>query len=207
MGFTTVVRDRKKINATPIEEKSRSDLEDFSAADISVHLCKEKSSRDEWNFPSRGVAVIFLRSVSLLLLLAGCSSEPHVRAADRLLERLGRDIQDEFSLRFIGSGGSMPETIDELELLFSSGREGTVDEARAVQRLAAQKIVEAINRDEEARPYLKQFPFPPDNLSISISYPRSGPIALAFKKGNEIFYYRTNPESGRLECFFSETNL
>jgi hypothetical protein len=149
----------------------------------------------------------FTTVISLLLLLIGCSSEPHVRAAERLLGKLGRDIESEYSLRFIGSGGSMPETIDELELLFSSDREGTVEEARELQRLAAQKIVAAINHDTAARPYLKQFPFPSDNLSISISYPRSGLIALAYKKGKDIFYYRASPESGTLECVFSERNL
>lgn len=145
--------------------------------------------------------------VSLLLLLVGCSSEPHVRAANRLLNTLGREIEREYSLRFIGSGGSMPEMIDELELLFASGVEGTVEDARKVQRLAAKKIVEAINRDEAARPYLKKFPFPSDSLSLSISYPRSGPIALTYKKGKDIFYYRASSESGTLECFFSESIL
>ncbi len=57
------LRDRKEINATLLEEKTRSDLEDFFAAEGFSPLCKEKSSGDEWDFPSRSVAVIFLRSL------------------------------------------------------------------------------------------------------------------------------------------------
>ena len=61
------VRDRKEINVTVVEEESRSGFEDFSAADSFVSTCKGKSSIDEWNFPSRSVTVIFLRSLSSTL--------------------------------------------------------------------------------------------------------------------------------------------
>ena len=57
------LRDRKELNITVVEEESRSDFEDFSAAESKSSLCKEKSSIDEWNFPSRSVTVIFLRSL------------------------------------------------------------------------------------------------------------------------------------------------
>ena len=57
------LRDRSEINFTVIEEKNGSDFENFSAADISVHLCKEKSSIDESIFPSRTVKVISERSL------------------------------------------------------------------------------------------------------------------------------------------------
>ncbi len=60
--------DRKEINAMLPEEKTRSDLEDFPP------LCKEKSSRDEWDFPSRSVAFIFLRSLLVFLILQGICS-------------------------------------------------------------------------------------------------------------------------------------
>ncbi len=62
--MSDVLRDRKEINATFIEEKNRSDFEDFSAADSPVPLCKEKSSIDEQNFPSRNAAVISLQSLT-----------------------------------------------------------------------------------------------------------------------------------------------
>lgn len=67
--FSSQFRDRKEINAPLIEEKNRSDLEDFSAAGIALNTCKGKSSRDERNFPSRSVAVIFLRPLILLEVL------------------------------------------------------------------------------------------------------------------------------------------
>ena len=63
--FSQEVRDRKEINATLLEEKTRSDLEDFSAAEGFSPLCKEKSSGDEWDLPSRSVALISLRSRSV----------------------------------------------------------------------------------------------------------------------------------------------
>ena len=55
---------RKEINATVVEGESRSGFEDFSAADSLDSTCKGKSSIDEWNFPSRSVVVIFLRSLT-----------------------------------------------------------------------------------------------------------------------------------------------
>jgi len=59
-----VIRDRKEINATLIEEKNRLDFEDFSAAGIFFDTSKKKSSIDKWIFPSRSAAVISLRSLS-----------------------------------------------------------------------------------------------------------------------------------------------
>jgi len=63
------LRDYREINFTVIEEKNGSDFENFSAADISVHLCKEKSSIDESIFPSRTVKVIFLQSLTIAVAL------------------------------------------------------------------------------------------------------------------------------------------
>ncbi len=64
----SALRDRPEISRTVIEEKNRSDLEDFCAADIGRDLCKQKSSRDEWNFASRIDRVIFGRSLKAFFL-------------------------------------------------------------------------------------------------------------------------------------------
>jgi len=61
--LSLLLRDRKEINATLIEEKNRLDFEDFSAAGIYSDTSKKKSSIDKWIFPSRSVTVIFLRSL------------------------------------------------------------------------------------------------------------------------------------------------
>jgi hypothetical protein len=45
--YTAPLRDCQEINFTVCQGKSCSDLDDFSAADGLVSLCKEKSSRDE----------------------------------------------------------------------------------------------------------------------------------------------------------------
>jgi len=63
------LRDHKEITFTFIEQKSHSDFEDFSAADSPVPLCKEKSSIDERNFPSRNIKVISLRALSQSLFI------------------------------------------------------------------------------------------------------------------------------------------
>ena len=53
------LRDRQEITFTVCKEKNGSDFDDFSAADVLLHLCKEKSSIDESIFPLETVKVIF----------------------------------------------------------------------------------------------------------------------------------------------------
>ncbi len=147
--------------------------------------------------------------ICLFLLLAGCAPKPapQAKAAEKLLHAIGREVQKEFSLQFEGSGGSMPETIDELELLFFANREGSIEEARKIQLLASEKILQKINSDAAIRPYLSEFPFPSSRLSLSISYRRSGSksIALAFRTRDKIFYYKAKFQGEGLEMVFSES--
>lgn len=148
-----------------------------------------------------------------LFALAGCvKPAPHVEAAQRILEEFGEEMAEEYHLLFQGSGGSMPETIDEMEVLFAAKRKGTVEEAREIGLSGTKKLLQKINCDERIRPYLKEFPFPASNISLSISYTLDGKsryedssIALAFKAGNEIFYYTMDSRHKKLQMLFSES--
>ena len=65
--------NRKEINDAVIEKKSRSDSGDFFAKKSLITLLR-KLSINGWNFPSKSIAVIFLRSLWIITLVGatGC---------------------------------------------------------------------------------------------------------------------------------------
>lgn len=140
--------------------------------------------------------------IVLALLLTSCfnAPEPHVKIAEELLYAFGSEMAQEYDLALQGSGGSMPRTIDELEVLFTASRKASREEAGLLIERGMEKLLEKINGSEKIRPYLQKFPFPSDKISLSFSFERSeGNVVLAYKAGNEIIYYTYNPKTGNLE--------
>ncbi len=143
----------------------------------------------------------------LLLFVSGCKkTAPQVSHTQKLLEAFGAEMAKEHNLIFQGCGGSMPHTIDELEVLFEAHRKGTVEESSAIQLAGTQKLLQKINGDEYLKPYLKEVPFPSSRISLSISYSQDGKtrftdgsVALSYKVDNQIFYFTYDPQSNSLQ--------
>ncbi len=168
-------------------------------------------------FKDGGPVMAFIKAniLCLLLLASGCGGgkqAPHARRTQALLESFGKEMEKEFGLVFQGCGGSMPNSVDEVEVLFEAHRKGTIEEARALQIAGTEKLLQKINSEKSLKPYLKESPFPPGKVSLSISYSKDGKsrfddgsIALAYKTGNQIFYYSYDPISNSLQSLFSES--
>ena len=156
------------------------------------------------------MAFIKANILCLLLLASGCGwgkPAPYARHTQALLESFGKEMEKEFGLVFQGCGGSMPNSVDEVEVLFEARRKGTIEDARALQIAGTEKLLQKINGEESLKPYLKESPFPADKVSLSISYSKfdDGSIALAYKTGNKIFYYSYDTSSNSLQTLFSES--
>ena|GEM_PF-5395393 len=130
--------------------------------------------------------------------LGGCAQSvkpsKHVRIAHELIDSFSKQIEKEFDVVCIGSGGAMPEMIDEIEVAFAADRPGTIEEGRSIEILGTEKLTQMINSNEEIRPYLKNYPFPRSRALVSISYrhksQRRHPsgIALVFQANDKIYY-------------------
>ena len=99
-----------------------------------------------------------------------------------------REIETEFDLVCIGGGGGMPDDVREIEVDFVAHRRATIEEARFLEISAMEKLLKKINEHEKIRPYLREFPFPPERVSIMISFQKDdashqsdGTVALVLR--------------------------
>jgi hypothetical protein len=84
---------------------------------------------------------------------------------NRITEKLCKRHQ----MQFIGNSAEMPDNdIRSLGLIFQITRPLSKDEARLILIDCVQEILNAINSNEEIRPYLNSYPFTPKNVEITI---------------------------------------
>ena len=150
-------------------------------------------------------ATAFIAAASLI---AGCCKKDRMQT---LLESYGKEMEKEYGLRFGGYGGDGPDPIEQMEVLFSAYRRGSVAEARELQLSALEKLLQKINSNDKIRPLLKEFPFPSSRMSLSISFSQDGKrrfedgsVALSVKIANQIIYYVYDPNTKSLKSILSE---
>ena len=122
-----------------------------------------------------------------------------------VVNSFAEDMQREFGLVCIGDGGKMPRDIEEIDVMFRVYHRATVEEARALQVAVTQKFLEKINAHEKIRPYLREFPFKSERVSVSISFDRANglhysdeSVARIFPARNKLFYRITDPFTKKL---------
>jgi hypothetical protein len=111
-------------------------------------------------------------------------------------------MERELGLVCVGTGGEMARDIQSITLKFVSHQRVTIDEACALEVEVIEKFLEAINRDKEIRPYLREYPFtaPRANISISFTQPNGEPytdgivVGYVFQGRGFIFYEKRSKE-------------
>ena len=122
-------------------------------------------------------------------------SPEYIKYVDEIVSEFVKDMKKNYNLHCYGSGGSMPNDVEKIEVLFSSYSKSTVNDARKMEVGAIQELLHRINTHEKIRPYLREYPFSLDRVGISISFqtetngnPLDGSIAFVFLAKNKIFY-------------------
>ncbi len=140
--------------------------------------------------------------IIFLILLSGCSrnrgTSPHVSAAHEAMQTFAKEMEKEFDLVCIGSGGRMPSQIEEIQVSFAAYRKGEISEARSLEILGTEKLVQIINRNEKIRPYLKKHPIDHAQAIVSISFrekneTRFDGVSLVFQANDQIYYCGKDP--------------
>ena len=110
---------------------------------------------------------------------------------DDFVKQMGKKHQ----LYCYGSGGSMPTDVQTIEVLFISYKKSTVEDARKMEVDAIEELLKRINAHTKIRPYLREYPFGPDRVDVSISfrtesddYPLDGSVAFVSLGRNKIYY-------------------
>lgn len=98
-------------------------------------------------------------------------SPPSIAMTEKLENRVAPLIEKKYKMRLCGSGGGMPDGIvNMLALSFDSYRTISIEEARPILVDCINIYMNAVNEDKELKPYLKNAPFTPENIEISIYF-------------------------------------
>lgn len=115
----------------------------------------------------------------LLLILTGCMlhllngyeyeySEQY-ELVGKILEKTSKKLEKKYQMSTCGSGIGMPNGIvGMLALSFEKVGPLTKDEGRKIVVNCVQEMMNAVNTNEQIRPFLKNFPFKPTNVEIAI---------------------------------------
>ena len=124
--------------------------------------------------------VNFLFLIYLLFLMEPAISEEKdyskeedalmIRSVNEIVSLLKREMKEQFELKCIGSGGSMPYDIQELDVDFLYCHQVSIEESRELEIRATERFVEIINAHETIRPYLRDYPWDHNRARIKIAF-------------------------------------
>lgn len=162
--------------------------------------------------------------VLILLLtfsLAGCdffgrqSKEPeHIQAADAVMDKIIKDAKTRYKMKYYGGGGKLLHDINYISLTFElCGNSLELDEVRCLYVDLIERYTKVVNEDERARPYLHHYPFPAEDLRITIllsdknrDYFKGDVISLVrIGENGEVLYKKFNSQTKMYEKVHVET--
>ena len=120
----------------------------------------------------------------------------YVKYVHEIVNEYKKEMKKEYGLQCIGSGGSMPHDVAEIGVMFAIQKKVTsLEEARELEVVAIQKLLDHINNHPKIRPFLREYPFKNDRVSVSISFTNEnnqrytdGSIVYMYQARNKIFY-------------------
>ena len=95
---------------------------------------------------------------------------PYTLYVNEIIKSFTKEMQRDFGLNCMGSGGSMPYDVRSIDIMLSSYGRKNIEDARRLGVASVQRLIKTINAHEKIRPYLCQYPFTANNVSISISF-------------------------------------
>jgi hypothetical protein len=138
---------------------------------------------------------IFILITGSKLMSKETKSPEYLKYVDEIVSDFVKEMEKKHHLECYGSGGSMPNDVEKIEVLFNACRKATVDDARKIEVDAIQELLKRINTHEKIRPYLREYPFDSNRVGISITFltkkgdrPLDGSVAFVFLAKNKIFY-------------------
>jgi len=155
-----------------------------------------------------GCAVLILLKTGILI---SKQTPPQIiEYATHLQNQFIQEMAD-YGLVCIGKNGGYINPIKTFYLSFVGYRRATLEEARALEVFAIEKLTNLLNSDEKIRPYLCEFPFPAHRVEISLSFDSpfgshyaDESIAYVFYVRNRLFYNVYDPITEELVTLCEE---
>ncbi len=148
--------------------------------------------------------VILIISMGFKMNGKAYESPVYTQYVAEITRSFSKQIEKEFGLDCIGSGGEMPYDVEGISMKFVAYRSATVEEARELEIKLTERFVQVINGHEKIKPFLRECPFPSSRAHVTISFrdPRKkttpygdNDVELVFQARNRIFYQAKNPDN------------
>ncbi len=102
------------------------------------------------------------------------NSPPPKRAdmkyVDEVIQEFIKVAKKEFGVTPYGTGASMPFDVEKICVDFQLKKKATVEEARTLMVRLKEKFAEIVNKHEQLRPYLREFPFSPGRADVNLRF-------------------------------------
>ena len=118
-----------------------------------------------------------LRIFIVLVWLISCGpqheSPRYVRMASHIERQVSQELREHYNLFQIGTGGGMMDAINYMAMMFNFYDEVDMNTARELSIAAGTKLLNALNDNEEIRPYLRYYPFRIEDIGIKIFFKKA----------------------------------
>lgn len=125
---------------------------------------------------------------------------PIEEALDQVLGDVAKDMKNEQGFECWSIGGKITNYLEGIGAKFVVLRPATQEEARKLELFTIERLINAINLNEELRPYLIEYPFPTNRLKIRICFRKKnyynyhdGSMDSVALEDNEITYFQKPP--------------
>jgi len=122
-------------------------------------------------------------------------SRMYLKYVKEITNSFVNEMESEYGFHCIGGGGSMPKDVEKIQVIFITHQKSTIKDAREIEIKAITKLLDKINAHEKIRPFLREFPFGPSRVGVSISfqdkedhYYLENSVAYVFLAKSKIFY-------------------
>lgn len=161
----------------------------------------------------------FIKKLLILIVCfiycSGCTQStdraPYALYADKIIDAFIIAMRKEYNLICTGRGGSMPYDVESFNFIFTAYKNASIEEARALEIHAVEKLIAMVNANEKIRPFLREYPFPPERAYISISfedkenkYYSNGAVAYISQAHGKILFSSYDFETEQYKKFLEE---
>jgi hypothetical protein len=137
---------------------------------------------------------------------------PYDQYANEIIKEFVTEMRKEFGLKCLGSGGSMPNDVESIEIMLVSYEKASEEKARELEIKATERLTAMVNAHEKIRPFLREYPFPPQRAEVMISFIdknmkpfSSDSVALIFQAKGNLNYRAYNPKTKQYTVLFNES--
>ncbi len=138
-----------------------------------------------------------MKKVLCILFFVVSSSFTYVEEANKIINRITTEVCKQTGLRAFGTGGSMCQDVEGLDLAFIKNELLNLDKARIYYVKTALIALNTVNSNKTIRPYLHNYPFTLANFNLSIHFLDSNsndpkpPLIARIMNFNNLIEYET----------------